>query len=94
MNITRYNRSFIGLMEMCTSGAWCKWRDVDRCLKFKEDELNAHKRYSQHYQDAYTKLYLSVNNPKHRVLKIYLKIIFGISLVCNLILAAKLDGVL
>ena len=94
MSITRYNRSFIGLMEMCTDGAWCKWSDVDKCLEFKEDELNVHKRYLQHYQDAYTKLYLKVYNPKVTMFKTYLKVIFAASLICNLVLAAKLDGVL
>jgi pentatricopeptide repeat protein len=86
MRINRYNRSFIGLMEMCYDGKWCKWNEVEEVLEVITEMENR-------IFEINTRLDLEKYNPKVVILKTYFKIIFVISIICNLILAAKLDGV-
>lgn len=91
MKINRYNRSFIGLMEMCYDGKWCKWEDVEKEMSIELTQLN---KWYNYYRNAYETLFLEKYNPKVAILKGFLKGILVISIICNLVLAAKIDGVL
>jgi hypothetical protein len=94
MRINRYNRSFIGLMEMCYDGKWCKWNEVEKKINQISNAAHYEVMEATKYRELYEKLYLTQHNPKILLLKTYLKIIFVLSIICNLVLAARLDGVL
>lgn len=84
--IKRYNRSFIGLMEQCNTGEWCKWEEVERDSIALNNIKEFWKDEADKYYASYFKIFAKVANYRFGCIILVPSLVFNIVTIIGLIL--------